>query len=636
MGNASVRDALYGLLRIDLSAIVDDKYLAEQPDGDPVGVLPVDASVRQFAAVQLSKSLVKKFQDEIDTESAAARAKAKFLDANDQCRAWQAPKGLSSGSLQGDYELELFGTWLWNFRKFWDSNEFNPWYDRLRDEYNFLSWDDVLTLEKVAFFADVGPGASIAASGCSFLEKFSGNVSFSGKLAPSLWKLKCSNHNYRDLEFFLRLSSDCGFVEVFQNQMSFVPKTVREHRSICIEPSLNMFFEQGVRRLLEWQLIAHYGIDLSNQQMRNSNLALAASLDGRFGTIDLSSASDTIAYSLIKQSVPSDQFSIIDGLRSTKTCLPDGSVVDLQMFSTMGNAFTFPLMTAIFAAVVETAYRFHGLPFKTGYGAKDWAVNGDDIIVRRETYDTVIRLLRLLGFTPNLDKSFNEGFFRESCGVDAYKGHNVRGIYIKTLKQSQDAISALNRLVAWSAEWGIPLPLVCGFIRKFTKKLFLVPMHESDTAGLRVPSTCLPPKKERKWIKLTASAKGWVGQYYHFWRVLPNEAYVPEGSYPNGEDVWPYQFELELEPENEVVSRQSDGGLSPVAVLLSVIKGEIQRGRLVRRANGSVDYAVAEGWTHSWDSIPWVGGPFPNGLVPLSENYVRAYALALVSCGLIH
>lgn len=628
MGNTSVRAALYDHLLCDLRAYIDDRFLAESPDGDPVGMLPVDATPRDIAICNLSRSLVKKFQDEIDDEAAQSRAKHKFLDANDRCRSWNPPSGLSSGSLDGDYELELWGTWCWNFRKFWNSIEFNSYYDTLREEYFYLSWDEILTPEKIAFFADVGPGAVIDGVGHSFLEKFTSPVSYSGQLSKDLWKIKCANPNYRDLEFYLRLS-DIGFTEVDCNSMLFVPKTVREHRSICVEPSLLMFFQQGVRFLLEHQLKAHFGIDLAHQQDRNRALALAGSLAGSYGTIDLTSASDMIAYKLVEASVPSSQFRLLDGLRSTKTRLPDDTIVDLQMFSTMGNSFTFPLMTAIFAAVVETAYQMLDIPFKKGPRA-NWAVNGDDIVVVAEAYDEVVRLLRLLGFIPNLDKSFNKGFFRESCGGDYYKGRNVRGVYIKSLKRPQDAISALNRLMAWSVEWDVSLPFTCQYLRRFAgKKLFRVPFHESEVAGLRVPFDSLPPTLERKWISLTALKRQWAGTPYAFWRPEPNLLHLAQYE----TTAW---WCFELTGHGFDVGCLHDGYVfPPCALMLSLVKGEIRDGAVTRRANAQhVRYRVAKGWTHSWDSIPWVGGPLPNGLVPLKKDYVSRYLLALSRNGL--
>jgi len=523
MGNTSIRTALYECLLLDLSAVIETSYLPAGPDGPELGMLSPDATVRQHAAVSLARSLVKKFQDEIDGPTAEARAQVKFLDANDHCASWKPPAApLGNESLSDSFDAELYGQWAWMFRKFWNSCEFDAHYDNLRDEYPFLDWDEVLDATKIAFFADVGPGAVVSGSGGSFLEKFSGVVSYQGPLAPRLWRLKCSNPRYRDVEFYLQLSPSSGFEEVRSSKMLFVPKTVREHRSICVEPSLNMFFQQGVRFLLEERLKSHFGIDLAIQQDRNRALAMAGSLDGSYGTIDLTSASDTIAYQLMKNSIPASQFSLLDGLRSKSATLPNGTELELQMFSTMGNAFTFPLMTAIFAAVVEASYQLLGIPFRKGRHA-NWAVNGDDIIVEAKAYDTVTRLLSILGFVPNLSKSFNEGFFRESCGVDAFKGRDIRGVYIKTLKSPQDAISALNRLVGWSAEWDIPLPNTCAFLRnKCKRSLFLVPFHESDVAGLRVPFDALPPKTERKWISLSAARRQLSVIPYRYWEVKPD------------------------------------------------------------------------------------------------------------------
>lgn len=106
----------------------------------------------------------------------------------------------------------------------------------------------------------------------------------------------------------------------------------------------------------------------------------------------------------------------LNKLRTGQGILPDGSVIKLHMMATMGNAFCFPLQTAVFACVVKAAYRALGLPFSgrrdyaayvKGCGEKDpylvrvmgdrgWGVFGDDIVVEEEAYPLVSRLLSYL------------------------------------------------------------------------------------------------------------------------------------------------------------------------------------------------------------------------------------------------
>ena len=88
----------------------------------------------------------------------------------------------------------------------------------------------------------------------------------------------------------------------------------------------------------------------------------------------------------------------------------------------MGNGFTFPLETLIFWALTASACE----------GDVDSvSVYGDDIICPRERADDVIDTLTMCGFKINLEKSFVEGPFRESCGCDYYKGIDIRPFYKK-------------------------------------------------------------------------------------------------------------------------------------------------------------------------------------------------------------
>jgi hypothetical protein len=86
----------------------------------------------------------------------------------------------------------------------------------------------------------------------------------------------------------------------------------------------------------------------------------------------------------------------------------------------MGNALTFPVQSLIFLAIVQS-----GILCRYGVNCNDVYVFGDDIIFPTEFYDGALDALVRCGLVPNLSKTFRHGFFRESCGVDAFKGFNV-------------------------------------------------------------------------------------------------------------------------------------------------------------------------------------------------------------------
>lgn len=210
---------------------------------------------------------------------------------------------------------------------------------------------------------------------------------------------------------------------VQHNNLDFVPKTAKTHRTIAVEPLLNGFLQKGVDVVLRQKLIAR-GIDLSDQA-RNQELARLGSLDltDPYVTLDLSAASDSISLELVRELLPPDWFSLLDRLRSPSYSL-DGEVHRYHKFCSMGNGFCFPLETLLFAAICHAAYCMcHQKP--------DLLVYGDDIIVRQNIALYVVELLKHAGFKLNLDKSFFFGDFRESCGADWVRGRDITPVYMR-------------------------------------------------------------------------------------------------------------------------------------------------------------------------------------------------------------
>lgn len=57
-------------------------------------------------------------------------------------------------------------------------------------------------------------------------------------------------------------------------------------------------------------------------------------------------------------------------------------------------------------------------------------VFGDDLIVPLDCAESIVGTLHHLRLKVNTDKTFLRGKFRESCGVDAYDGHDVTSVSI--------------------------------------------------------------------------------------------------------------------------------------------------------------------------------------------------------------
>jgi hypothetical protein len=205
-------------------------------------------------------------------------------------------------------------------------------------------------------------------------------------------------------------------------KVQFVPKTVKEHRAIMVEPLLNTFVQAGQGSWLSGKL-RNCGVDIRDQTL-NQRLARKGSIDGSLSTVDLSSASDTIALELVYELLGVDFAHWLRYAR-TGTALLDGEEIRLAKFSSMGNGYTFPLETLIFYALAFASAKEMGVP------VDDVNAYGDDIIIPTSAVDLLYSTLRALGFVVNEKKSYSSGPFRESCGADYFKGQDIRPLYLK-------------------------------------------------------------------------------------------------------------------------------------------------------------------------------------------------------------
>jgi hypothetical protein len=428
-------------------------------------------SSRDFSMTCLWNSILKKFQDNI-LPSADQRALDLFLEVNQSCAQF-----IWDPDQQSEIDAIAFGEARGFIHDF-----FFPDFSRGAFKAPILSYAEIFR----SF--GVGPGSNIGTRSNDFYSKIGTSVmtASSQSLLEKFKYLTRSEPLWSLVES--KRSEIRGYQVIGESRLSFVPKTREISRTICTEPLCNMFFQKGIGSVIERRLREVCGIDLTFQPDNNRILAQRGSLDGKFGTIDLSSASDSMSLALVREFFPASVVRMLEEARTPFTILPDGRKVELHMVSSMGNAFTFPLQTLFFVSLVYGVYRARSIrpmrPSRQSLG--NFAVFGDDIIVLREAYDHVCRLLMLCGFKVNVDKSFNDGFFRESCGSDFYQNHNVRGVYIRSLITLSDRYSAINRLNVWSAKQGVALPTLVGLLMRGTRFL-RVPFHESDDAGIKVP-----------------------------------------------------------------------------------------------------------------------------------------------------
>lgn len=246
---------------------------------------------------------------------------------------------------------------------------------------------------------------------------------------------------WRESPLLRRYGVFSNLTEVEGAVLFTVPKKTDIDRCACKEPDLNMFLQKGVGRHIRSRL-ARFGINLNDQSI-NRKLAHRGSLDGSLATLDLSSASDTITIEVVRALLPQEWFLYLNDIRS-QAVVVEGELHRTEMFSSMGNGFTFELESLLFYAIVRTVTYFEGIPGVV-------SVYGDDIICPSGAYDMVTWALTEFGFSVNQDKSFSTGPFRESCGGHYHLGVDVTPFYLKRMPtRLTDLVRVLNQLRRWA------------------------------------------------------------------------------------------------------------------------------------------------------------------------------------------
>nr|AOG30806.1 replicase [ssRNA phage DC] len=218
----------------------------------------------------------------------------------------------------------------------------------------------------------------------------------------------------------------------------FVNKTWKTYRTISCEVTNNMFLQQGVGRCLDvWlkgrysEFSRYYSID---SEFVNRRLAFLGSLHGVYDTIDLSAASDSVSWELVKSWFQKSFLNV--AIRCTRTkyvTVKDPryntwSVYEQTKFAPMGSRMCFPVETIVFGAIAKAACEAARLSKDTEV-FPNFVVYGDDIVIRHEATPYLLTRLKECGFSVNTNKSFTDFTykfcFRESCGAEYLNGIDV-------------------------------------------------------------------------------------------------------------------------------------------------------------------------------------------------------------------
>lgn len=303
---------------------------------------------------------------------------------------------------------------------------------------------------------------------------------------------------------------DAWFTVIESSRATTVPKNASINRFIAIEGTCNMFLQQGLMMMM-YKRMKKVGLDVAILPELHKKLAMWSSITMQNATLDWSSASDCGSTELYGWLIPPRWFRYCSLTRTTSTEI-SGEKVELNMFSTMGNAVTFPLETLVFwtyaVAVLFTAENpGTNSVFPSWECQKRCSVFGDDCIVPTLIATQYMEVMTGVGFLINEEKSFfADEQFRESCGGDYLAGYDVRPFSLKapqTVKQSAlepwlyiIGNALLKKYIQYFGELAYVYDkafwhVLFGLFSKHKIKIKLVPCYFPDDAGLKITADLL-------------------------------------------------------------------------------------------------------------------------------------------------
>jgi hypothetical protein len=225
-----------------------------------------------------------------------------------------------------------------------------------------------------------------------------------------------------------------------------VPKDSRGPRLISCEPVDYQWIQQGLGRAItdhvEHTPLTMWNVFYTNQSPNQCG-ALLGSMLGKYSTLDLNEASDRVSTGLVRLLFPEHLYKCLMACRSSSTVLPDGTVLKLNKFAPMGSSLCFPVMSLCVWSILTAAAQDADTRERI-------LVYGDDVIVPTAFAGDAIEQLESFGLKVNRDKSCTSGFFRESCGTDAFKGINVTPVRFRTVWSSSRSPNSYTSWIAYA------------------------------------------------------------------------------------------------------------------------------------------------------------------------------------------
>lgn len=238
-----------------------------------------------------------------------------------------------------------------------------------------------------------------------------------------------------------------------------VPKTLKTPRIIAIEPVCMQYTQQSLLEMLTFAIETHTlskgSVNFRSQIINREAARLSSEGVQNLATLDLSEASDRVHCDLVTAMLDNLPFlrDAVMSCRSQMADVPGHGVIPLAKFASMGSALCFPIESMVFYTIVQMAMHKAQSIRPTFRSIRDMKagvrIYGDDIIVPVEMVQSVMFYLEAFGLKVNASKSFWNGKFRESCGMDAYDGACVTPTYVRCMPPS-DRQSA-HEIVSWTS-----------------------------------------------------------------------------------------------------------------------------------------------------------------------------------------
>lgn len=352
-----------------------------------------------------------------------------------------------------------------------------------------------------------------------------------------------------------------------------VPKSYKQVRVIARLNPHTQFYQTAAANLLTYAFrssLFSYSVDLRHAEW-NEKAAREGSMIGEYTTIDLSSASDSFTWSLLREVFPQSVMDLIDPL-IPKTFKIDGKLIPKYIPLTMGSPLTMQLQSSFYLAVALAVGDFYSR--HCGFDPKPPYIYGDDCIVDSRIQQTFREVLEAFEFKVNDQKTFSsfdpEWCYRESCGTESLLGWDVNPDYFPRKPFNRKDYATLVDLQHKCYDYLPMRSFLNEIIRKEFPKATSSPVGSlRDDLWSQDPSFPLRAAPTKGTVKHDIVREGHFGQ-----RVQHNHATRLSASDRRNVEMWYYLQYLTHGPlYEEKVLR--DVGVSTVrSVLPSTVLGQ--------------------------------------------------------------